>query len=183
MDRDAAALLAEYCGADTVRALQETDKLAAYRGREPITTETVRLLVEPVTEARAFDLTDKILRRDREGAMAVVGDLLFQRESPMSILFILSMGFADLYRAAVAKRAGIPNAQAQKELGYFGGSAFRYQRAAENQRRFSLEALGAVVTLLAEEDARLKETGVDATVQLETVIARIFMILDREGRR
>lgn len=183
MDREAAALLAEYCGGDTVRALNETEKLAAYRGRETITQDTVKLLVEPVTEARAFDLTDKILRRDREGAMAVVEDLLFQRESPVSILFILSMGFADLYRAAVAKRAGIPTAQAQKELGYFGGSAFRYQRALENQRRFSLDTLGAVVTLLAEEDVHLKETGVDAVTELETVITRIFMVLDREGKR
>ena len=43
--------------------------------------------------------------------------------------------------------------------------------------------LGAVVTLLAEEDVHLKETGVDAVTELETVITRIFMVLDREGKR
>ena len=50
----------------------------------------------------------------------------------MSILSILSMAFVDLYRAGVARKAGIPDAEAKKALGY-GGSGYRYDKGAQNQ--------------------------------------------------
>lgn len=182
LDSAAAGLLADYCGGDLLRALQETEKLAAYVGRGDITEQTVSLLVAPVVEARVFDLSARLLQRDLDGALRIVGDLLFLRESPVSILAILSMAFADLYRAAAAKRAGVPTAQAQQELGYFGGSAFRYQKALEAQSRITGQALGDIVLLLAESDSRMKETGANPPVILETTVTRIWG-LAAEGAR
>lgn len=176
LDSAAALLLAEYCGGDLQRALMETDKLAAYTKGAEITPATVELLVEPITEAKVFDLAGKLLNKNLEGALKIVSDLIFLRESPMSILAILSMSFADLYRAACAKRAGIPAAQAQKELGYFGGSVYRYQKALESQSRLDKRVIGEIVLLLSDADAAMKDTGAAPVTVLETVVTQVYLL-------
>lgn len=182
LDSAAAELLADYCGCDQLRAMGETDKLIAYTGGGEITTATVELLVEPVIEARVFDLSGKLLKKDLDGALGIVGDLIFQRESPVSILAILSMSFADLYRAAAAKRAGVPTAQACKELGYFGGSAYRLQKAGESANRLPQDTLGDIVLLLAHTDSAMKETGANPAILLEAAVTNIFLLITTEGR-
>lgn len=182
LDSAAAELLADYCGCDMLRALGETDKLIAYTGGGEVTCATVELLVEPVTEARVFDLSGKLLKKDLDGALGIVSDLIFQRESPVSILTILSMSFADIYRAAAAKRAGVPTAQACKELGYFGGSAYRLQKAGESAARLPQNTLGDIILLLARTDSAMKETGSNPTVLLETAVTNIFLLCSAEVR-
>ena len=172
ISKDAAQLLAEYCGREPQRMLTEVQKLAAH-SPEGITPEDVRSLVAPVTEARVFDLPDKIIARNFTAAMAAINDLVFLRESPVSILSILSMAFVDLYRAGVARKAGIPDAEAKKALGY-GGSGYRYDKGAQNQRKFSIPTLDRILELLAEADKQMKTTGPDARVVLETTVAEIF---------
>ena len=172
ISKDAAQLLAEYCGREPQRMLTEVQKLAAH-SPEGITPEDVRSLVAPVTEARVFDLPDKIIARNFTAAMAAINDLVFLRESPVSILSILSMAFVDLYRAGVARKAGIPDAEAKKALGY-GGSGYRYDKGAQNQRKFSIPTLERILELLAEADKQMKTTGPDARVVLETSVAEIF---------
>ena len=172
LGREEALLLAEYCGRDTQRMLVEAQKLAAH-SPGGITAEDIRQLVAPVTEARVFDLADRIIARNYTAAMAAIDDLIFQRESPVTILTILSMAFVDMYRAAVARRAGVPDAEAKKACGY-GGSGYRYDKGAQNQRRFSLPMLEDILELLAEADGRMKQSGIDPRVVLETLVAEIF---------
>ena len=172
ISKDAAQLLAEYCGREPQRMLTEVQKLAAH-SPEGITPEDVLSLVAPVTEARVFDLPDKIIARNFTAAMAAINDLVFLRESPVSSLSILSMAFVDLDRAGVARKAGIPDAEAKKALGY-GGSGYRYDKGAQNQRKFSIPTLERILELLAEADKQMKTTGPDARVVLETTVAEIF---------
>lgn len=172
ISKDAAQLLAEYCGREPQRMLTEVQKLAAH-SPEGITPEDVRSLVAPVTEARVFDLPDKIIAQNFTAAMAAINDLIFLRESPVTILSILSMAFVDMYRAGVARKAGIPDAEAKKALGY-GGSGYRYDKGAQNQRKFSIPTLERILELLAEADKQMKTTGPDARVVLETTVAEIF---------
>lgn len=181
LSSEAAALLADFCGCDMQRALNETDKLAAYINGGEITEREVRLLVAPVVEARVFDLADRLLSGNLEGALNIVSDLFFLRESPMTILSILSMSFADIYRASAARRAGIPSAQAQKELGYFGGSVYRYSKAAEKLGRLNTHALGDAVLLLAEADNSMKQSGVNAPAMLETTVTRLWQLCGRRA--
>jgi len=172
LSKNDALLLAEYCGRDTQRMLVEVQKLAAH-SPEGITGEDIRLLVAPVTEARVFDLSDRVVSGDYSAAMATIDDLIFQRESPVTILTILSMAFVDMYRAAAARKAGVPAPEAKKAYGY-GGSGFRYDKGVQNQRRFSLPALEDILELLADADSRMKASGVDPRVTLEALVADIF---------
>ena len=170
-------LLAEYCGCDSLRIQNEVDKLCAYAG-EQIRREDILLLVEPTAEARIFDLSDAILRKDFRKAMSVVDRLLFQRETPVAILTILSMSFVDMYRAAAARAAGLSEKDAKAAFGYTG-SGYRYTRAVENQRRLGNRCLGKVLETLAKADRDMKTSGIDPQVVLETAIAEIFLIMNR----
>lgn len=176
LTKNDALLLAEYCGRDPQRLLVETEKLAAH-SPGGITAEDIRLLVAPVTEARVFDLSDRIVSGSCAAAMATIDDLIFQRESPVTILTILSMAFVDMYRAAAARKAGVPAAEAKKAYGY-GGSGFRYDKGVQNQRRFSLPMLEDILELLAQADSRMKVSGVDPRVVLETLVADIMLRME-----
>lgn len=176
LGRKEALLLAEYCGRDPQRMLTEVQKLAAH-SPEAITGEDIALLVAPVTEARVFDLSDRIVSGSYAAAMVTIDELIFQRENPVSILTILSMAFVDIYRAAVAKKAGIPASDAKKAYGY-GGSGFRYDKGMQNQRRFSLPMLEEILELLVQADSRMKSSGVDPRVVLETLVAQIFLRME-----
>lgn len=173
-----ALLLAEYCGKDPQRMLSEVQKLAAH-SPEAITKEDIDLLVAPVTEARVFDLSDRIVSGSCAAALATIDELIFQRENPVTILTILSMAFVDMYRAAVAHRAGIAAAEAKKTYGY-GGSGYRYDKGLQNQRRFSLTALEEILELLAQADSRMKTSGIDPRVTLEALVAEIFLRMEAD---
>ena len=173
-----ALLLAEYCGRDPQRILSEVQKLAAH-SPDSITAEDIRLLVAPVAEARVFDLSDRIVSGSYAAAMSTIDELIFQRESPVTILTILSMAFVDIYRAAVAGQAGIPPAEAKKAYGYTG-SGYRYDKGTQNRRRFTIPMLEDILELLAQADSRMKASGVDPRVTLETLVAEIFLRMEAD---
>lgn len=170
----AAGIIADYCGLDMLRILQETEKLCAYAQGE-ITASMVEQLVAPISDARVFDLSDKLVRGNLTAALDTIEQLLFQREEPAAVLAILSMAFVDIYRARTAARAGVSDEQAKKAFGY-GSAGFRYTKGKESQRRFSDEALRKILELLARADSRLKSSAVDGRVVLEMAVIEIFQI-------
>lgn len=177
MDSQAAALLADFCALDSSRIRAEIPKLTAYALGRTITPEDVRLLVEPTADARVFDLSDKVIRGDLAGALETVDQLLFQREPAVTVLSILSMAFVDMYRAAVARRAGVAEAAAKKAYGY-GGTGFRYTKGLEGQRKFRLPQLEAALGVLADADSRMKTSSGDGRILLEAAVVGVFRCLD-----
>lgn len=182
IDPPAAALLADYCALDGSRVRAEVPKLAAYALGRSITPEDVRLLVEPAADARVFDLSDKVVRGDLAGALETVDRLLFQREPAVTVLSILSMAFVDMYRAAVARRAGVAEAAAKKAYGY-GGTGFRYTKGLEGQRKFQLPQLEAALGVLADADSRMKTSTGDPRTQLEAAVVGVFRCLGGPGTK
>ena len=175
METEAALLLAEYCGDETLRAANETRKLAHYTTQ--ITVADVKLLVEPIIEAKIFDLAQSLADKKLKKALNIVSDLIFQRENPVTILVVLSMSFTDVYRAKIATKAGIPQAQAATDLGYFGGSTYRYKKACQLATRLESGQLGAIVQTLAVTDKKMKETGSDPVSLLELCVVSIYQII------
>ena len=161
-----AALLADYCNLDSLRLRQEVEKLAAYHGYTgKILKEDIEALVAPTVDANVFQLGDKVLRGDFNGAMAIVDDLLFLQERPESILTILTMSFVDYYRAAAVRRAG---------------GSYRFTKALEQCGRLSRPALEGSLEILADADARMKQSAADGRTVLEVTILRLIELLRRE---
>ena len=162
-----------------LRLRQEVEKLAAYHGYTgKILKEDIEALVAPTVDANVFQLGDKVLRGDFNGAMAIVDDLLFLQERPESILTILTMSFVDYYRAAAVRRAGVADATARKELGY--GGSYRFTKALEQCGRLSRPALEGSLEILADADARMKQSAADGRTVLEVTILRLIELLRRE---
>jgi DNA polymerase-3 subunit delta len=105
---------------------------------------------------------------------------MFLRESPVGILTILSSAFVDLYRAKAARAGHIPDKQAMKELGYPGGRAFLYTRAAESESRYSHEFLVKALEVLTQADQAMKSTGADGRVLLEQTVTKLFVLLKED---
>ena len=179
LEPEEAALLADYCGLDSLRLRQEVEKLAAYRGYTgKILKEDIEAMVTPTVDANVFQLGDRVLRGDFNGAMAIVDDLLFLQERPESILTILTMSFVDYYRAAAVRRGGVAEATARKELGY--GGSYRFTKALEQCGRLSRPALEGSLEILADADARMKQSAADGRTVLEVTILRLIELLRRE---
>lgn len=172
-------LLADYCGLDSMRLQHEMEKLCAYHaagGR--ITRENIESMVSPTVDANVFQLGDRIMRGDLNGAMSIVADLLFLQERPESILTILTMSFTDYYRAFAVRRGNIAEATARRELGY--GGSYRFTKALEQYNRLDAARLGAVLETLAEADARIKSGSADGRTVLEITIIKILRLLRGE---
>lgn len=170
-------LLAEYCGFDSLRIYNEVKKLCAYTQKE-ICRKDILLLVEPVREARVFELSSHILRGDLRSAIEVVDSLLFCREAPVSILTMLAMAFVDVYRAACARADGLSEQEAIVAFGYSGSSSYRYRRALEHLKQINLCYLKQILATLAQADREMKTSGVDAIIVLETTVIELFLILN-----
>ena len=117
---------------------------------------------------------------DYTTAMAIVSNLMFLRESPVGILTILSSAFVDLYRAKAARAGHVADKQAMKELGYLGGRAFLYTRAAESESRYSHEFLVKALETLTQADQAMKSTGADGRVLLEQTVTKLFVLLKED---
>lgn len=176
LEAEESLMLAEYCALESLRVSREVAKLAAHRGYTgKILKEDIEALVTPTVDANVFHLGERVLRCDLNGAMAVVDDLLFLQERPESILTILTMSFVDYYRAAAMRRANTPEATARKELGY--GGSYRFTKALEQYGRLTRTTLEQALEILADADARMKQTGADGRTVLEVAILQLIALI------
>lgn len=93
-DADAALILLKYCGGNMMRIHTELKKLAAYTdAKKYIASSDVALCVAPDTEHQIYELTDKLSRRDGQGAVAIYGILTGRGESPAFLLAAITAQF------------------------------------------------------------------------------------------
>ncbi len=163
LDREAAAELSRRVGAfvtendvDRQRmgalAVSELDKLALYRGQEPIRKEDVEALVAEVIPDSIWALTDAIGRRDAAKAGPQLDRLLEGTAIPI-LVTVLHRRLRELLMAAdIAARGGRP-ADMVKAI---GGAPFRVQKLAEQAATWSPAELADAMEGLLELDATLK---------------------------
>ena len=107
LDHRAARLLVELVGSDLGRLQTETDKLVAYVGGQgPIGSEAVEAVCSMVAEAIIWDLTDALVRKDANQALAVAHRLLETGESPHKLLAMISWQIRQLLTLQECLQAG-----------------------------------------------------------------------------
>lgn len=173
---DVAALMYRRVGGDMLTLRSETEKLCGYAGGGTLTKAQVEAVGALTIDAGIFELSKAIFRRDYAGSLKVIGDLLYQKEQPTSILAAVTGAFVDLYRAKTAKRAKVDATQAMNDLGYYGPRQFRYTNAASDEGKYSKEALRQALAILAQGDMALKSERIDGRVVLEKTITQLFML-------
>ncbi len=177
-----AAKLIESCGTDMNTLKNETEKLCAYTGEGIITEESIRLVSVKNIEARTFALSDAIIRRDFITAYKQLDLLYYQREKPEMILGVLSSAFVDIYRVKTAVESG-ERPSVLKEIFPYKGKEFKIRNAERNMNRYSSAALSRILNVIADTDIKLKSSGGDGRLLLETLIARILLIVKEDGEK
>ncbi|MBQ9859514.1 MAG: DNA polymerase III subunit delta [Clostridia bacterium] len=181
IDQRDAVYLVEQVGNDLNLLLRELDKLCALVGAGDITRETIDRAATKNLEAKVFDLSKAILRRDTPQALNLLHQFAIQREDPLPILGTLSAAYADLYRAKAAVTAGQPaDSLAADFKTTYARKEWRLRNAARDGARLSTDTLRRSLEVLAQADNALKQTGVDGRGLLEQTVVKLIRLV-QEG--
>lgn len=174
-ERDASYLV-NLCGSALNTLLSELEKLINYTGEGEITREAMDKLCIKTLSSSAFDMAKAILRREYDRAYAILDELFYQREEPVSILSAISMSYVDLYRAKVCKTSpDVKLADIVQKFGYYGKD-FRIKNAMRDCASMDLSVLRGSLDILLAADQTLKSQKTQGRVVLEQTIARLVVL-------
>lgn len=112
--------LIERTGTDMETLNNELDKVIGYVGeRQEIQAEDIDAICSGMTVSRIFDMIDAVAAKEKDKALQLYDDLLANKESPMSILYLFSrhinillqikeLSALGLNKNDMAKKIGIP---------------------------------------------------------------------------
>jgi DNA polymerase-3 subunit delta len=151
--------LLELVGTDLGTLDGELDKLVQYVGeRRTITRDDVDRVAAGGVGASLAELVQAVGERRVPAALAAVGDLLEAGHSPIEVLAWLGYRFHDMWRA--------------QDLGNQRGVWIRPE-ARQQARRYQPAELRRAAALILEADGRLKSSGGDPRLVLESLIRKV----------
>lgn len=174
VDRDAAILLTELVGADTVSLDTELEKLATFVGSEArITVPVVDSLVGAVTQDSIFALVDAIATGDHKTAFRLLHAQLDSSstndvEFALYLIRMLARQVRILLRIRLGQNAGKERGAIASELRLAPYYTERYFRQA---RRLSNERLRSAFEALAALEYALKQGKAEASTGLHLLVA------------
>jgi DNA polymerase III delta subunit len=136
----------------TRMAALELDKLALYRGAEPVSVEDVRALVAEAVPGSVWALTDAVGRRDAIKASALLERLAPSTPEPV-LLAVLHRRIRELLEIGDLLSSGTREETLPRALGLH---PFRVQQLATQARRWTVGELQAALEDLLELDATVK---------------------------
>ena len=167
--------LTERCGGQMSRTGDETQKLITYVGKGGvITRETIDRLVSKDPSAKIFDLGNAITSGRRTQAFSILDDLFEQQTRPEMITSALSLAFLDLYRAKLAKNAGLSPEAATAKFCYAKNRSWVFGKLYQSVSRLDIGYLRKAVELMSDCDIRIKSSPVDNRIIIEETVSRIF---------
>lgn len=156
------------CGNSMTNLVGEIEKAAAHSTTGEIKKYNIDAVCSRVLEAVVFDLSDAITAGKFERAVALVNDLLAQKNSEVMIFTVITRHIQRLYAAKLieAARGG------ERELMELIGSKSPYyaRQIRDAARRLALPWLRKAASLCAETDTALKGSTVDRQKQIELTL-------------
>lgn len=169
-------------GTDLNALKNEIDKLCAYVNGGEITEDVIRLLCVTNNESNIYAMAGAISRSDFNETYSQLRLLFAEKEKPEIILSVLSSAFVDMYRMRAAVESGRRISDVAKDFNY-GRREFVLKSANNNVRRFSTKALRRILDVILDADIKLKSTRTDAELLLDTLIAKLLIIVKEDGNR
>ncbi len=164
---DVARLLATLVGPDLAALVDAVERLSLFVGEgAEITEDAVGAIIVKVRETSAFSLIDAVGRRDRRKALALLHEVLDEREGP-KLLGLFAWSARQLLKFKAALEAGdAPDAAAKSA----GVPPFKARELAQRVRPLPREELERWLVLLAEADLQLKGGKRPTGAVFETLI-------------
>jgi len=167
IDPEAAALLAELRGNDTMRLGAEVEKLLLYTGgTRAITPDDVLSLVAAGEAPTAWALVDAVADADARRALSALSRLLEEGEAAPAIVGALASRLRQMIVLCDEKAARRAN-DAARAIVFPGRSIYFADALARKAARFSPQALADALSGLYDVDRRTKSSSLDAGALLE----------------
>ncbi len=168
LTREAAHFLVQNTD-DNLRSLvAELDKLATYVGRGGrIGIDEVQRLTAVSQNARVFDLTDALARRDRIRGLALLHELLGSGESPIGIVALAAGQTRSLIQVKLLAERGLRSAAIAQATGM---APFLAQKLVPLAGQFSLAQLEATHRRLRDIDYALKRSKMTPDMALDLLV-------------
>ena len=167
IDPEAAGLLAELRGNDTMRLGAEIEKLVLYTGgSRAIGADDVLALVATGEAPTAWALVDAVADADARRALSALNRLLEEGEAAPAIVGALASRLRQMIVLRDEKTTRRAN-EAARALVFPGRSIYFADALARKAARFSPEALTSALSGLYDIDRRTKSSSLDAGALLE----------------
>lgn len=163
-----ASYLIFLCGNAMTNLAGEIEKAASHTTTGEIRKYNIDAVCSPVLDAVVFDLTDAITAGKFDRAVALVGDLIAQKNNEVMIFTTIMRHIQRLYGAKLCAEAR-GGEKALMEL--IGSKSPYYARQIQNAaRRVPLNWLRKAASLCAQTDTALKGSAVDRQKQIELTL-------------
>jgi DNA polymerase-3 subunit delta len=167
---EAAEALATAAGPDLGRLSQALDLLALYAGGKPIGVEDVEDLVAETRERGIFELTKAIGAGNATRALALLTNMLRNREPALRIQFMLARHLRQVWRAKELAAAGAGRNEIAAGVGI---NPYFLDDVLVPARRMSRAALERAFERLYTADVDLKSSKLDPEVALSRLVQRL----------
>ena len=171
LQRDAAQYLWQTIGNDLQKIKNELEKVEIYiKEKKTITFEDMKAVVGDFREYTSFSLAEAIGQKNREKAFLVLSRLMQEGEQPVGLLGSIVWNFRRLMRAKVMEASGVGYEEIKRKLVVIFHQSASFQ---EQMRRFSMEELRSVFSILLSADQQLKSSGLNGKLVLERMILKV----------
>ena len=162
ISKSTAEYLLSLCDPGLSNVKNELDKLISYCGDEVYQSDVEKVVSRPLSVV-IFDITDAILRGDRDGAVKILLKLLENKVSAFNIIYLLSSNFDKLLRCKLllAEGAGSDAVAAKLKL-----SPYVAKKYIADCKGFSEDFLVKRICRTAEYDLKIKQGLVDEETAL-----------------
>lgn len=152
--------------------IPEIEKAAAYAAGDTVTRGDIDATANRLPEAEVWTITDLLAQRRFDAAAEVLSDLLGDKNNhPIFLTSLIGQQLRRMYAVRCAQAAGRGKADAMELAGI--SFDFIYNKLSAGAGAWSPEQLGALVSLCAEYDYKMKSTGLDPYVLIRELFARI----------
>jgi DNA polymerase III subunit delta len=161
----------------TMIADRELDKLALYRGTEPVSAADVEALVAEAVPGSVWAFTDAVGRRDLARASELLERLAATTPEPV-LLAVLHRRIRELVEVADRLAAGEKEASIPRAMGIH---SFRAEQLVVQARRWTLPELEAALDALVDLDATVKNAPGYGASDAQRRLAFTMWLVERVG--
>ncbi|MBO4815976.1 MAG: DNA polymerase III subunit delta [Clostridia bacterium] len=172
IDEKTLSFFIETCGTNMLSLINEIRKLIEYAGENgTITKESIDKLSIKEFEAKIFDLTDNLGKRNIKEALIILKELIYNKEPIQKILITLYNHFKKLY---ISKLAINEKQDILKLLNLKPNQTFLISKYKKQSEYFKLEELRNILGELIDLDKNSKSGLIDINIGLEAILCTYF---------
>lgn len=170
-----AKFLINYVSSDLNILINELNKLCLYKQEGEITVEDVERLCARSLEGSIYNISNQILSKNIDKAIAEINILINQKVEPYYIYSEISSCFTDIYNALAVNEVGASFETAADKLGYPKHIAFRLKNALRYANSLGDKKVSKILNILISADSEIK-ASTDAS-SLEKLIFSLLTVL------